>query len=83
MSRVNVLAVMDRAVTDELPLMSAVDMKEVRAAVAELIDAAELLLLLPIADERLNILKKAIGTKTEDSAWIKLESALSRVRGAE
>ena len=37
--QINVLAVMDRAVTDELPLMSTVDMKEARAAVAELMEA--------------------------------------------
>ncbi|MBH1672062.1 hypothetical protein I5U90_03260 [Stenotrophomonas maltophilia] len=41
---VDVLAVMDRAAIDELPLMSAVDMKEARSAVAELMAKVDELL---------------------------------------
>ncbi|MHC2115364.1 hypothetical protein ACYPJF_07655 [Stenotrophomonas geniculata] len=41
---IDVLAVMERASIDELPLMSAVDMKEARSAVAELIEKVDELL---------------------------------------
>lgn len=74
MSGVDVLAVMDRAAVDELPLMSAADMKEARAAVAELIEAAHRL-------ERKAIEQARLTSSVFNSDVESLRNALSRVRG--
>lgn len=85
MSGVDVLAVMDRMMFDELPLMSAVDMKEARAAVAELIGAAA-----PFAELADQLDATEDTEASDDEEWAKfrmtvkdyrrLRSALSRVR---
>ena len=97
MSGVDVLAVMDRAVVDELPLMSAVDMKEARATVAELIEKNEQLTkaVRAFADGDMSEAMRmrlfyASSDEPAKSTFADLctandecEAALSRVRGAE
>lgn len=88
MSGVDVLAVMDRAVFDELPLMSAVDMKEARAAVADLIEAdAAYDLAMATRHSRAYLACAPIKQRRIQerllSACKRRSAALSRVRGAE
>lgn len=76
MREVDVLAVMERAAVDELPLMSAADMKVARTAVAEPIEAAE-------AVARIQINRRSPANDLGKAKQVRLRAALPRVRGAE
>lgn len=58
------------------------DVAQAIEAVAELIEAAEKVLSLPVARNELGYLRKGIGTSTPTRAWLDLEAAIARVGGA-
>jgi hypothetical protein len=76
--QIDVLAIMARAAMDELPIMSAVDMKEARAAVAELIEATESIADHYDMDGYGPTAWKSLALEMADKA----RTALARVKGA-
>lgn len=52
------------------------------AAIAELIEAAQRVLALPVAERELNYLSKGIGTATPERAWLDLANSVARIGDA-